>query len=574
MTVPHSTPLDVVHLASLDGDGAAADLPVRRDGGLALFGPVAGTCPSCAEHARLTTQGAPADLDPRLGGVVAPALSPLLPALAADLLWASPSDVVVAVRSDHATVATHTVRPRMGGCATCAPLPDDSAALAVVVRADCPSEPGTLRGANPRTTTESLRAALVDRRHGPVTSVSVNGVMPLVVASAESGVWAGYGRTADAAQAERVALFEAVERAAGAAPLGRRTVLTASFAELGRERAVDPVRLGLPDFADPRLARYHPDLPVRWVHGWSYTREAVVAVPEQVAYWNAPGTRFVAETSSGCGLGNSFTEAVLFGLFEVAERDAFLLAWYAQTPLDRVRLPDTDPVLPHLADRLDSLGYELLFFDATTDLDIPAVLALARYRGRVPGAPRAFFAAGAHPDPVAALRSAAAELAVDVEAAAGTPDRHDHARLRELFAEPERVMSIEDHVLVNTLPEAEERYGFLLGDTPWIDAAAMVRGPGGRAGDDLRHVLDGYTGRLAWRGLEVIAVDQTDPVVADRLGLHAAKVLVPGTLPMTFGHLRRRTAGLHRLLEVPAELGRLPAPLEPASLSPHPHPFP
>src|SRR5262249_31050201 len=152
---------------------------------------------------------------------------------------------------------------------------------------------------------------------------------------------------------ERIALLEALERYAGAAPTGRRTVLRASFAELGNDRAVDPVRLGLPDPAydgHPRSATlpYQPGLVMGWGYGWSLTHRRPVAVPEHVAYWDPPGdVRVVYECSNGCALGNSPEEAALYGLFEIAERDAFLMAWYAGTPLDRVRLPDGDPVLGH-----------------------------------------------------------------------------------------------------------------------------------------------------------------------------------------------------------------------------------
>ena len=41
--------------------------------------------------------------------------------------------------------------------------------------------------------------------------------------------------------------------------------------------------------------------------------------------------------------------------------------------------------------------------------------------------------------------------------------------------------------------------------------------------------------------LELIAVDQSDPHTANTLGLHSAKVIVPGTLPMTFGSAAQAT---------------------------------
>jgi ribosomal protein S12 methylthiotransferase accessory factor len=79
--------------------------------------------------------------------------------------------------------------------------------------------------------------------------------------------------------------------------------------------------------------------------------------------------------------------------------------------------------------------------------------------------------------------------------------------------------------------------------------------------------------RLAGLGLETVVVDQTDRWTRDRLGLQAAKVVIPGSLPMAFGFVHRRTVGLPRLLRVPFELGRAPAVREHDELTLYPHPF-
>jgi ribosomal protein S12 methylthiotransferase accessory factor len=52
------------------------------------------------------------------------------------------------------------------------------------------------------------------------------------------------------------------------------------------------------------------------------------------------------------------------------------------------------------------------------------------------------------------------------------------------------------------------------------------------------------------------------------------KVIVPGMLPMTFGHGNRRVYGLPRLFSVPKLLGYRDEPLRPQDVNPHPHPFP
>lgn len=553
-------------------------IPVRHDGGLVLIGPApGGVCVPCAEEARLAVFGPDVPRQARVDGLSTPAMTPLVDALIARVR-ADPERYrrrVLAVRTDLAVVSEHRVRPRPEGCPVCGPLPVDSLETAEIGREPVPVEPGELRGANPKSL--RLKEELEDLRHGPVVGVYTIGHLPLAVSSAElvsehAIREAGYGRTLDFADAERVALYESVERINAMKPRRTTTVLEASFAELGPERALDPERLGryepehVAHLGFP-LPPYTPDLRTRWVHGWSYTRERAIAVPEHIAYFST-GPRFVAETSNGCGLGNSLTEAVLHGLFEVAERDAFLMAWYAKTPLRRIRVPE-DAVLPHLTDRLESLGYELQFFDATNDLGIPAVLSLARYRGDDPDVPQAYFAAGAHPDPRRALLGAAAEVAVDVES---TVDKEpgDPARLRRMLNEPWLIRTMDDHVAVNGLPEAASRYAFLTdSDLPGIDADDLAPAP--PAFDDLRDLLDFYVS--SW-DLEVIAVDQSDPVTAERLGLYSAKVLVPGTLPMTFGHLHRRTRGLPRLLEVPYALGRVKAPLRYEDLALQPHPFP
>jgi ribosomal protein S12 methylthiotransferase accessory factor len=579
-------------LAQIAGTGEPV-LPVRYDGGLVLIGPVSGgdgVCLSCAEDARLAVLGPDVPRRAlRAGGLAAPALQPLLDVLIAQV-GADPERYrrrVLAVRTDLAVVSEHRVRPRPDGCAACGPLPADSPEVARVPREPVPVEAGALRGDNPKSADPGVLAdELFDLRHGPVAGVFTIGHLPLAVTSAElvsdhAIREAGYGRTLDFADAERVALYESVERFSGMKPRRSTTVLEASFAELGPERALDPERLGRYDpehLAHPRfpLTPYHPRLRTRWVHGWSYTHERSIAVPEQAAYWGTAAS-FLAETSSGCGLGNSLTEAVLHGLFEVAERDAFLMAWYAETPLRRIRVPAGDAVLPHLADRLASIGYDLEFFDATNDIGVPAVLSLARYRGDDPSVPRAYFAAGAHPDPLRALLGAAVEVAVDVESTidivTADPATRDPGRLRRMLAQPELIATMDDHVAVNGLPEAAGRYAFLTeSDLPEIDATELAPAP--PSYEDLRQLLDYYVSRLSSLDLEVIAVDQSDPVPAERLGLHSAKVLIPGTLPMTFGHLYRRTLGLSRLLEVPCRLGRAEAPLRHDSLSRLPHPFP
>jgi ribosomal protein S12 methylthiotransferase accessory factor len=131
---------------------------------------------------------------------------------------------------------------------------------------------------------------------------------------------------------------------------------------------------------------------------------------------------------------------------------------------------------------------------------------------------------------------------------------------------------MDDHSMLYGLPEAEERLSFLLDNSRPLHQfwEEFKRGP---QHDDLTEDLRDVLQKLRKYNLDVIVVDQSTPETK-RNGLYCVKVLIPGMLPMTFGHHLKRISGLDRVLKVPAELGYAKEPLQPGQLNPHPHPFP
>ena len=92
-------------------------------------------------------------------------------------------------------------------------------------------------------------------------------------------------------------------------------------------------------------------------------------------------------------------------------------------------------------------------------------------------------------------------------------------------------------------------------------------------GSDLAVDLAELVSRYLADGLDVVAVDTT--AAEHRAGgFAAAKVIVPGTVPMTFGHQYRRIHGLPRLLSAARRLGGRDTDLAVEELNPYPHPFP
>ncbi|MCG6197318.1 YcaO-like family protein, partial [Anoxybacillus sp. LAT_38] len=134
--------------------------------------------------------------------------------------------------------------------------------------------------------------------------------------------------------------------------------------------------------------------------------------PELLAYYSSGcGHSFVYETSNGCALGGSLEEAIFYGILEVVERDSFLMTWYAQLPIPRLDpYSANDQELRLMIERLRAVtGYDVYLFNSTMEYGIPSVWTLAKNRKQK--GVNLICAAGAHPDPVRAVKSSLHEIA-------------------------------------------------------------------------------------------------------------------------------------------------------------------
>ncbi|MCS0638966.1 TOMM precursor leader peptide-binding protein [Streptomyces sp. LP05-1] len=586
-------------------------LPVRVELGQVVIGPYVAPgrtgCARCARtrrHRALGPDSPRAELLRRYGERLADRPAPLLSAWAAEAVGALVAGELAAPPESRRTtrgivvlslttlaVDAHPFLPDPA-CPRCGGLPPDRPPVLMGV-ARPKLDRDTYRVRDLADGWPELVHAYVDGRTGVVRQLDVRPDYRYPMVSAplhlpDGEQEAGFGRDLDYAGCERTALAEALERLGGARPGGRRTVVRAAHREVA-DGAVCPVDLGLypPErYAQPGFPYppFDPDLELNWVWGHSFGRGGPVLVPEDYAYYRTrrgnPDARPLAyEVSNGCALGGCLEEAALHGLVELAERDAFLLTWYARLPVPRVDLATvSDPRIALLTERIrQDSGHRVLAFATTPEYGIPTcwVMAVRPADGDPdePDEPAAVCAAGAHFDPERALLNGLLELTANL---GWNRDayRAERDRIAAMVADPELVREMRDHALLHCHPAAFERFRFLLGDERGlpVDEAFARAGHRPRAADlreDLAEVVDRFTDR----GLEVIVVDQTtDEHRAG--GLACAKVIVPGLLPMTFGHRMRRTHGLPRLGTLPAELGYRARSLPPEEVNPHPHPFP
>ncbi|WP_123041058.1 TOMM precursor leader peptide-binding protein [Cohnella candidum] len=465
-------------------------------------------------------------------------------------------------------------------CSVCGEVPDDtSEAARILLKPNPKTDPGSYRAKPIEPLKQAMHRDYVDERTGLMKKLTPDPDTPFsdvyVNVPTPAGVEVTVGRSHHYKQSELTAILEGLERICGTMPRGKRTCILDSYERL-RDVALDPRTAGL--YSDEQYAMpdfpfepFDPTMKLRWVLAYSFLQERPVLVPEQFVYYSSGiGGSFVDEGSNGCALGGSLEEAILYGLLELAERDAFLLSWYARLPLPRLdpgSVPDTE--LQLMVQRMEKVaGYRLFLLNGTMEHGIPSIIAVAKNTKKT-GA-NLICAAGAHLDPIRAAKSAIFELAGHTHYldALLEQNREEYAEMAE---NPDLVSEMPDHALSYTVPEAEARVSFWLDPERPVQRFSDVFAPRERrtdVTDDLRDSIE----RFRRLNMDVLAVDQST-VETRRNGLFCAKVIVPGLLPMTFGHQLRRVSGLERVLKVPMELGYRDRPLTPSELNPYPHPF-
>lgn len=447
------------------------------------------------------------------------------------------------------------------------------------------------RPPNEKLSLRSLRRMFVDRHCGLIKHVFQNrqsDLMPLFTSERPfpggDSIDYNHGRAFNYQTSELIAILEGIERYAGNEPRDRMTSLRGSRAQmLARfgERVVDLSGFIMHTEAQRenplfRFETYTDRLECGWVWGHSIRRNEPILVPEQLAYYNIkskpglPANRFIYDSSNGCSLGGSIEEATLGGLHEVIERDAYFSTWYSRVPPLRIDIRSIDDRhSAALIARSEAAGFEVHLFDMTSEAQIPVVGAMivdpsddAKVKSYCASA-----CAGRWSE---AIFSALAEVTTSMGVYRKN-ETLDVDRARAMFADDALVRDMFDHVLLYSLSETFDRLRFLLGGDVCTLQACRERLPD-VVHIDLTKELEVDCAKVLGIAADIIVVDQTFTELRE-LGLSAAKVLVPGLLPVTFGHQYRRI-DMDRLDRFARFRGVANPKYTAANVNPYPHNFP
>ncbi|MHC1604518.1 MAG: YcaO-related McrA-glycine thioamidation protein [Candidatus Methanofastidiosia archaeon] len=332
----------------------------------------------------------------------------------------------------------------------------------------------------------------LDRVGVPVFS----SIRPKAMAGAVS-VYNGKGVTKTEAKVS--AMMEAVERYSAEVQDGRLEFLSESELSVNH---ISPLSLILPN---PFL--YDTSSRIGWICGEELNSGDEVYVPGNAVFHPYPAKYFwlFRTSTNGLASGNCIEEAILHGLCEVIERDAWSIYEISRKIPPDVEVDIKSDILDKLLKAFEKAGVEITIKDITSDIGIPTFVAVADdIRLKDPALLN--MGMGSHLSPKIALIRALTEVA--------------QSRLTQIHGAREDTISseVKKKIGYERMKRLNRQWfsrgeKILFSDIPSLDTKYIK--------DDIGVVLE----RLSRRGLsQVIVVDLT----REKVDVPVVRIVVPG----------------------------------------------
>lgn len=267
--------------------------------------------------------------------------------------------------------------------------------------------------------------------------------------------------------------------------------------------------------------------------------------------------------STGCACARSHSTALLKGIYEVIERDAFTICWLNRLVPQRLDICSEPSLAQLYRETLATQGLEYHLFRLPTDLAVPTCAAVVVDTRRE--IPIIAMGGAAHLDPVAAARKALLEC-VQTRMYACQMLTEDDDPFAEDFAD---IISFDDHTMLYARRDMRHALDFMLNTEP---ARAAEQLWANERYEDAVSQLEIIRHELAKTGLQCFAVDLTTSDL-EELGFAVVKAVMPQMQPLN-GPYTQRFLGGRRLYEVPVRLGLRQKEIGVAEMNPFPHPYP
>jgi ribosomal protein S12 methylthiotransferase accessory factor len=305
--------------------------------------------------------------------------------------------------------------------------------------------------------------------------------------------------------------------------------------------------------------KHDPEREIYWAEGYSLVNGKKIHVPAQQVWLGFPSKnkeeKLFPQISTGLAAGETLEHAILTGLKEVIERDAFTTYWLLKNTPKKIRLEDITCHYPELDALIKKTNLDVHLMWMSTELNIPSVLCIIRLPGNVGIA----VGMACHLDAIVAAEKAIVE-------AYHTFNWILEMRRSGLAATSrEEIYDFEHHVRFYFNPESHKYIEFLFeGSYLPTEELHINRYYKNSYHDQLEEVLL----RLTRTSYTPYVVDISKPEFME-MNIYAAKAIIPGLQPLHVG-LGSEYLDKQRLEKI-ADIWQMSMPIN-FNLAPHPFP--
>lgn len=319
------------------------------------------------------------------------------------------------------------------------------------------------------------------------------------------------------------------------------------------------------------------DSKMNWIQGYSVIDKALVLVPACMIYipYPHPGNtnflhllntdedRYASAVSTGTSCASSIKEAVLKGIYEVIERDAFVITWLNKLPVPLMNISSGKTISKIFSKIFAPSKLKFYIFDISTDISIPVMCAFIIDELNEDLAVSVGASANLNPEKAA--------LKALIEAAQGRIYlKSTKSKIKKRYSEDYRnVNTFDDHVMLFSKRESIKNLDFLTNNSSTKNFSEFNEIT---EDNDVESSLQICKDKIKSSGMDIIATDLTTIDVRE-FGLYVCKILIPGMQELNGDHNYIRFGG-NRLYKVPIRKGYHSHALSEDQMNKIPHPFP
>ena len=320
-------------------------------------------------------------------------------------------------------------------------------------------------------------------------------------------------------------------------------------------------------FANIPFPEFTEDTKIAWVNADNLLLKEQVLVPACTIYLpyvphflNQQEKILYPSVSTGAACSSSCNEAILKGIYELIERDAFLICWRKKLRIPEIVIDENSAIFNIFIDKFKRKHLEYRLFYTKLDMKAHSVFGIL-YVSDNQSTNKTLYCGGAcHHDPNVAVIKTLLELAQGLKWG-----EYTKAERFVPNVDFSNIISFKDRMLLYATGEYNQAFDFLQNNSK-INLSDIKKELHANTNDYLKDILLS----LKLSDIDVFAIDVT-PVDIEQCQLNVIKVLIPEFETME-GNYNWQFLGKNRYEELPKKLGFTLS--QDNDYNPYPHPYP